>query len=137
TVMYHTYSVHPYHQWPTARRVGCSVAVNLASVKHARIALYGRPSSRPSEPELDRRVRVAEAVDLVREPREDVTCSATAEKWHAFGRDRVDLRELLGHLRRQHRARISEVRPLHDPPADRLARHALADERGAAGDLPA
>jgi len=81
-------------------------------------------------------VRVAEAVDLVREPREDVTCSASAEKGHALGRDRVDLRELLGHLRRQHAARISEVRPLHDPPPDRLARHALADERGPARDLP-
>src|SRR5207244_11771610 len=42
----------------------------------------------------------------------------------------------LGPRRRANGARITEVRPLHDPPADRLARPALADERGPAGDLP-
>src|SRR5882672_8338411 len=126
----------PIEHVAEARLGDGEVADTQVTVEHDRFALLRRLSSRPGEPELDRRVRVAEAVDLVREPPEDVTCSAAAEKGHAFGRYRVDLRELLGHLRRQHRARISEVRPLHDPPPDRLARHALADERGPARDRP-
>src|SRR5436309_305733 len=77
----------PIEHMAEARRVDREVADTQVTVEHDRFTLLRRLSSRPGEAELDRRVRVAEAVDLVREPREDVTCSASAEKGHALGRD--------------------------------------------------
>src|SRR5436190_23273969 len=126
----------PIEHVAEAHRGDREVADTQVAVEYDCFALLRRLPCRPGKTELDRRVRVAEAVDLVREPPQHVACAAAAEKGHALGLDRVDLRELFGHLRRQHRARISEIRPLHDPPSDRLARHALADERGPARDLP-
>src|SRR5882762_8406116 len=126
----------PVEDVTEARRDDREVADPQVTMENDRFAPLRRPLSRPGEPELDRGVRVLEAVDLVCEPAEDVVCSDAAQEGHALGRDRVDLRELLGHLRRQHCARTGQLRPLHDPPPDRLARHALAYERGPADDLP-
>src|SRR5439155_15099315 len=74
----------PIEHMAEARRVDREVADTQVTVEHDRFTLLRRLSSRPTEAELDRRVRVAEAVDLVREPPEDVTCSASAEKRHAL-----------------------------------------------------
>src|SRR5438132_7050464 len=126
----------PIEHVAEAHRGDREVADTQVAVEYDRFALLRRLSCRPGKTELDRRVRVAEAVDLVREPPEHIACAAAAEKGHALGRDRVDLRELFGHLHRQHGARTGQIRPLDDPPPDRLAGHALADERGSARDLP-
>src|SRR5437867_5107287 len=112
------------------------VADAQVTVEHDHVASVRHPTLRPGEAELDRRVRLLDAVELALEPREQVARSAGLKKGHAVGRDGMDLRELLGHLRRQHGARTGEFRPLRDAPPDRLARHALADERGPARDLP-
>src|SRR5438552_6106677 len=126
----------PVEHVTEARRGDREVADPQVTMEDDRFARLRRPLSRPGEPELDRRVRVLEAIDLLRQPAEHVACSDAAQEWHALGRDRVDLRKLLGHLRRQHFTRTGQLRPLHDPPPDRLARHALANERGPAHDLP-
>src|SRR5437762_7440654 len=126
----------PIEHVTEARRDDRKVADPQVTMEDDRFAPLRRPLSCPGEPELDRRVRVLEAVDLLREPAEDVACSDAAQEGHALRRDRVDLRKLLGHLRRQRGARTGQLRPLHDPPPDRLARHALANERGSAHDLP-
>src|SRR5438046_7834863 len=126
----------PIEHVTEARRGDREVADPQVTMEDDGFARLRRPLSCPGEAELDRRVRVLEAVDLLRQPADDVACSDAAQEGHALGRDRVDLRKLLGHLRRQRGARTGQLRPLHDPPPDRLARHALAYERGPADDLP-
>src|SRR5438477_457064 len=125
----------PIEHVTEARRDDRKVADPQVTVEDDRFAPLRRSLPSPAEPELDRRVRVLEAVDLLREPAEDVACSDADQERHALRRDRVDLRKLFGHLRRQRGARTGELRPLHDPPPDRLARHALANECGSARDL--
>src|SRR5439155_21522743 len=126
----------PIEHVTETRRGDREVADAQVTVEHDRFTLRRRTSFRPVEAELDRRMRVPQMVDLGREPAEDVACSDAAEEGHAIGGDRVDLRKLFGHLGRQRGTRTGQLRPLHDPPPDRLARHALADERGSARDLP-
>src|SRR5207245_10164061 len=126
----------PIEHVAEAHRGDREVADTQVAVEHDLFALRRCLPWRPGKTELDRRVRVPEAIDLVREPPEHVACAAAAEKGHALGRDRVDLRELFGHLHRQHGTRTGQIRPLADPPPDRLARHALADERWPTRDLP-
>src|SRR5438093_10991668 len=87
----------PIEHVTEARRGDREVADPQVTVKDDRFALLRRLSCRPGEPELDRRVRVAEAVDLLREPAEDVACPDAAQEWHAPGRDRMELPKLLGH----------------------------------------
>src|SRR2546429_984799 len=125
----------PVEHVTEASRGDREVADPEVTMKDDRFAPLRRPLSCPGEAELDRRVRVLEAVDLVREPVKDVARSDAAQEGHALGRDRVDLRKLLGHLRRQRGARTGQLRPLPDPPPGRLARHALAYERGSPPDL--
>src|SRR5437870_1662752 len=74
------------------RRGDREVADPQVAMEYDRFTLRRRPPSRPGEPELDRRVRVLEAVDLLCEPVEDVACADAAKEWHALGRDRMDLR---------------------------------------------
>src|SRR5438309_11572101 len=62
------------------RRGGAEGADPQVAMEDDRFALLRRPLSRPGEPELDRRVRVLEAVDLLREPAEDVACSDPAQE---------------------------------------------------------
>src|SRR2546430_3165877 len=126
----------PIEHVTEARRDDREVADPQVTMENDSFARLRRPLSCPGEPELDRRVRVLEAIDLLREPADYVACSDAGQEGHALGRDRVNLRKLLGHLRRQHGARTGQLRPLHDPSPDRLARHALAYERGPADDLP-
>src|SRR5207302_427196 len=65
----------PIEHVTEARRGDREVADPQVAMKDHRFALLRRPLSRPGEPELDRRVRVLEAVDLLREPAEDATAS--------------------------------------------------------------
>src|SRR2546428_2974263 len=111
------------------------VADAQVTVEHDHVASVRRPTLRPGEAELDRRVRPLDAVELALEPREPVARSAGLKKGHAAARDGMERRELLGHLRRQHGARTGEIPPLRDAPPGRLARHPLADGRGAADGL--
>src|SRR5438874_7728765 len=117
----------PIEHVAEAHRGDREVADTQVAVEYDCFALLRRLPCRPGKTELDRRVRVAEAVDLVREPPQHVACAAAAEKGHALGRDRVNLRELFGHLRRQHRARISAAR---GDPATLITPYARRPPRG-------
>src|SRR5438445_8704648 len=75
------------------RRGDREIADAQVTMEDDRFARLPRPLSCPGEPELDRRVCVLEAVDLLCEPVEDVACSDAAKEWHALGRDRMDLRQ--------------------------------------------
>jgi hypothetical protein len=72
----------------------------------------------PEQPELDRRVRLPDGVELVLELLQHVP---VAEERDGLGIDRVHVRQLVGELQRQRLARGGELRPADDPPADRLA----------------
>src|SRR5262245_7952176 len=83
--------------------------------------------AQPPEAVLDRRVRLADRVELIAEALEHV---AWAEERHPLGRDRVNLRELLGELEIELRRRLP-----HDPPPDRLTLDQLHRERLVAAEL--
>src|SRR5207247_2104893 len=87
--------------------------------------------AQPPEPELDRRVRLPDLIEFLDHPLE----LRIVQKRHALDGDRVDLRELLGHLDGQRLARGGELFLLHDPAPDRVALQALHHERLAAGEI--
>src|SRR5712691_12098592 len=65
----------PIEHVTEARRGDREVADPQVTMEDDGFARLRRPLSCPSEPELDRRVRVLEPVDLLCEPAEDVACS--------------------------------------------------------------
>src|SRR5437870_13811468 len=62
----------PIEHVTEARRGDREVADPQVTMEDDRFARLRRPLSRPGEPELDRRVRVLEAIDLLRQPAEHV-----------------------------------------------------------------
>src|SRR6267142_236604 len=60
------------------------VADPQIAVEHDRFTLRRRVSSRPVEAELDRRVRVPQAVDFVLETAENIACADAAQEGHAL-----------------------------------------------------
>src|SRR2546428_10987146 len=73
------------------RRGDREVADPQVAMEYDRFTLRRRPPSRPGEPELDRRVRVLEAADLLRQPVEDVACADASKESHALWQARTEL----------------------------------------------
>ena len=95
------------------------VAEPEVAVHERPLARRREPLAHPREPVLDRRMRLADGVELVVEARDRV---AAREKLQRL--DRVDLRQLVRHLQRQRLRRIA-----HEPASDRLAFDELHRER--------
>ena len=107
------------------------VADAVVAVHDDRLARRRTVLAQPPEPELDRRMRLADLVELLDHPLE----LRLRQERDARRRDRVDLRELLRHLHRQRSACARELVLLHDPPPDRLALEPLHHERLAPGEI--
>src|SRR5437764_9780011 len=101
------------------------VAETEVAVHEGRLPLRAQPIAHPREPVLDRRMRLADGVELVVEALDRAAVRQEGQRL-----DRVDLRQLLGQLERQARRRIAD-----EPAPDRLALDPLHGERLAAADL--
>ncbi len=95
--------------------------------------------TQPPEAPLDRRVWLSQRVDLlieaVNHPRPRRALAASGEEGELALVDGVDLRELVGHLLRELRARRGQLGGLHDLAADALTRDSLHHERFATGHI--
>src|ERR687898_106473 len=108
-----------------AVRVDREVADAKVAVAERRSVRSREPLADPRQPVLDRRMRLADRVELVVEARDRVAARQEVERL-----DRVDARELLRELHRQPGRRVAD-----DAAADRLAAHALHRKRLVAVDV--
>src|SRR4051812_14277758 len=93
------------------------VADAVVAVIHDRRTHRWPVLAQPPQPELDRRMRLADLVEL----RDHAVDARLRQERQRVARDRVDLRELLRELDGQQLARTCELLLAHDPPADRVA----------------